>query len=203
MHISEGVLSGPVLISGALLTATGTGIGLTKVDYDRITHVAVMTAGFFVASLVHVPIGPASVHLILNGLMGVFLGWGAFPGILVALFLQAVLFQFGGLTSLGVNCLNMAFPSVICYYLFQKGLRSRDLKVFMSASFLCGFVAVFLGAIMVALSLSLTGEAFRAAARILVAAHFPVMIIEGLITMFCIKFLRSVRPEILELLNGK
>ena len=29
------------------------------------------------------------------------LGWAAFPAFLVALFLQAVLFQFGGLTTLG------------------------------------------------------------------------------------------------------
>ncbi|MBW2064946.1 MAG: cobalt transporter CbiM [Deltaproteobacteria bacterium] len=198
MHISEGILSGPVLISGSLLTAAGTGIGLYRLDYDRITHVAVMTAGFFVASLVHVPIGPASVHLILNGLMGIFLGWGAFPGILVALFLQAVLFQYGGLTTLGINCLNMGLPALICFYLFRKAVANKDPRVFMTASFLCGSLAVFLGALMVALSLAFTGRAFHGAARILVVAHFPVMMIEGLITMFCIKFLRNVRPELLE-----
>lgn len=198
MHISEGVLSGPVLVTGALLTAAGTGIGLAKLDYDRIPHVAVMTAGFFVASLVHVPVGPANVHLILNGLMGVFLGWGAFPGILVALFLQAVLFQFGGLTTLGVNCFNMALPAILCFYLFRKGTSSRDPKVSMIASFLCGSLAVFLGGIMVALSLSFAGKAFQPVAKILVVAHVPVMIIEGLVTLFCVKFLRSVRPEILE-----
>ncbi|MBW1997131.1 MAG: cobalt transporter CbiM [Deltaproteobacteria bacterium] len=198
MHISEGVLSGPVLISGSLLAAGGTGIGLYRLDYDRITHVAVMTAGFFVASLVHVPVGPASVHLILNGLMGIFLGWGAFPGVLVALFLQAVLFQFGGLTTLGINCLNMGLPALICFYLFRKGVASKDPRVFMIASFLCGSLAVFLGAILVALSLYFTGKAFYSAARVLIVAHFPVMIIEGLITMFCIKFLKNVRPELLE-----
>jgi cobalt/nickel transport system permease protein len=38
-----------------------------------------------VASLIHVPIGPSNAHLILNGLVGLLLGWGAFPAILVAL----------------------------------------------------------------------------------------------------------------------
>lgn len=33
-----------------------------------------MTAAFFVASLIHVPIGPTSVHLLLNGLLGVVVG---------------------------------------------------------------------------------------------------------------------------------
>ena len=36
------------------------------------------------------------LHLVLNGLMGLLLGWLAVPAILVALFLQALLFQFGG-----------------------------------------------------------------------------------------------------------
>ena len=35
-------------------------------------------AAFFVASLIHVPIGFSSAHLILNGLLGVVLGWAAF-----------------------------------------------------------------------------------------------------------------------------
>ena len=57
MHISEGVLSTPVLLSGAALTVVGTAIGLKKMDYDRIPQVAVLSAAFFVASLIHVPIG--------------------------------------------------------------------------------------------------------------------------------------------------
>jgi ABC-type Co2+ transport system permease subunit len=36
MHISEGVLSGPVLISGGVLAAAGTAIGLKKIDYDHL-----------------------------------------------------------------------------------------------------------------------------------------------------------------------
>ena len=58
MHISEGVLSGPVLISGGALAAVGTAIGLKKLDYDRIAQAAILSAAFFVASLIHVPIGP-------------------------------------------------------------------------------------------------------------------------------------------------
>ncbi len=49
--------------------------------------------------------------------MGLLLGWPAFPAILVGLFLQALLFQFGGLTVLGVNTFNVAVPAVLCFYL--------------------------------------------------------------------------------------
>lgn len=103
MHISEGVLSAPVLISGGVLAAAGTMIGLKKIDYDHIARVGILSASFFVASLVHVPIGPANAHLIMNGVVGLLLGWAVFPAILVALLLQVVFFQFGGITTLGVK----------------------------------------------------------------------------------------------------
>ena len=115
MHISEGVLSPSVLIAGAALTTAGVAVGLKRLDLEEIPSMGILSAGFFVASLVHVPIGPASVHLVLNGLLGLILGWKAFPAILVGLALQGLLFQFGGITTLGVNTLNMALPAVICY----------------------------------------------------------------------------------------
>ena len=78
MHISEGVLSGPVLISGAALAAVGTGIGLKKLDYEKIAKAGMLAAAFFVASRVDVPIGPANAHLVLNGLVGLLLGWAIY-----------------------------------------------------------------------------------------------------------------------------
>ena len=89
MHISEGVLSGPVLISGAALAAAGTAIGLKRLDYDRIAHAGVLSAAFFVASFIHVNIGPSSVHLILNGLVGMVLGPAAFVSVFVGLTLRS------------------------------------------------------------------------------------------------------------------
>jgi len=195
MHISEGILAAPVLITGAALTAAGVGAGLKKMDYDRIPQVAILSAVFFVAALIHVPVGPSSVHLILNGIMGVLLGLAAFPAILVALGLQAALFQFGGITTLGVNTFNMAFPAVICFYLFSHWVKHENVIIALSAAFACGFAAVLLGSIMVAISLAFTGEAFAVAAKLVVIAHLPVMLIEGILTMFCVSFLRKVRPE--------
>jgi cobalt/nickel transport system permease protein len=118
VHISEGVLSPSVLIAGAALTTAGVAVGLKNLDHEKIPATGILSAAFFVASLVHVPIGPSSVHMILNGLLGLILGWKAFPAILVGLALQALLFQFGGITTLGVNTLNMALPAVVCYYFF-------------------------------------------------------------------------------------
>ena len=203
MHISEGVLSAPVLVTGAALTAGGCAIGLKKLDYDRIPQVAILTSAFFVASLIHIPIGPSSVHLILNGLMGLLLGWPAFPAILIALFLQALLFQFGGITSLGVNTFNMAFPAIICFYLFAYAVKGGNNLISMGAAFACGFTAILLGSLMVAVSLVFTGNPFLGVAKVVVAAHLPVMVIEGLITLFSAGFLKKLKPELLEVIHAK
>ena len=199
MHISEGVLSPGVLIAGASLTAAGVAVGLRKLDHEEIPSMGILSAAFFVASLVHVPIGPSSVHLILNGLLGLMLGWKAFPAILVGLALQALLFQFGGITTLGVNTLNMALPAVICYYLFGWGVRIRTRQlVFTVTAFACGSCAVLVSGVLVGFSLYFTGEAFLPAAKVVVAAHLPVMVIEGVLTAACVLFLRRVKPELLE-----
>ncbi len=198
MHISEGVLSAPVLVAGALLTVGGTALGLKKMDYEKIPEVAVLSSAFFVASLIHVPVGPSSAHLILNGLVGLLLGWMAFPSILVALALQALLFQFGGFTTLGVNTFNMAAPAIIAYYLFNLPVRSGNHLLSVVCGFAAGAIGVGAGALLVALALVSTGESFFHVAELVVFVHLPVMVIEGIITAFCVVFLKRVKPEILE-----
>jgi cobalt/nickel transport system permease protein len=202
MHISEGVLSAPVLAAGAVLTAGGIAVGLKKIEYDELPQVAVFSATFFVASLIHVPIGLSSAHLILNGVCGLILGWAAFPAIFVGLVLQALLFQFGGLTTLGVNTFNMAFPAVLLGFLCRGAVRGEKPVVRGVASFVCGGGAVLLSGILVALCLVSTGDAFVAAAGVILVAHLPVMAAEGLLTIFIVEFLRKTRPEIMESLRG-
>ncbi|MEZ4579279.1 MAG: cobalt transporter CbiM [Desulfobacterales bacterium] len=190
MHISEGILSGPVLLTGAALAAAGTAVGLKKLDYDRIAQTGILSAAFFVASLIHVPVGPTSVHLILNGIVGLLLGWCAFPAILIALLLQGLFFQFGGITTLGVNTLIMALPAVICYYLFSPFIVNKNTSA-MIAAFLCGFLCVFLSAVIMGASLVFSEENFLEISALVIVAHLPVMVIEGVITAFCIVFLKK------------
>jgi cobalt/nickel transport system permease protein len=54
VHISEGVLSGPVLIAGAASATAGTVIGSKKLDYDQIAKAGMLSATFFVASLIEI-----------------------------------------------------------------------------------------------------------------------------------------------------
>lgn len=196
MHISEGVLSWQVLAAGGALTVVGTVIGLRKLDYDQIARVGLLSAAFFVATLIHVPVGPANVHLTLSSIVGLLIGWGAFPAVLVGLLLQAVFFQYGGITTLGVNTLVMAGPAVLCYYLF-RALLQKNGPWSMIASFSCGFLTVLLSALGVALALFLTEENFFEIASLAVAAHVPVSIVEGIVVVFTVSFLKKVYPAML------
>ena len=59
---------------------------------EDVPQTALLAAAFFIASQIHVRVGPSSAHLLLNGLVGVILGRRAVLAILVGLALQAILF---------------------------------------------------------------------------------------------------------------
>jgi len=197
MHIAESVLSSPVLIAGAAGAAGGTFIGLRRLDYERLPTVAVISAAFFVASLVHVPVGLSSAHLVLNGLAGIVLGWAAFPALLGALLLQAILFGFGGLTVLGVNTVVMAAPAVACRYLFGWGLRSPSPAGGFALGLASGAVSVAGSGLLVAAALMAGGREFTGMAGLFFLSHAPVMVADGVLTGFVVAFLLKVRPELL------
>lgn len=198
MHIAEGVLSPAVLGAGYALSAAGVAMGLRRLEYDRLMTVAMLAAVFFAASLIHVPIGLTSAHLLLNGLLGVLLGWAAFPAILAALFLQALLFQFGGLMVLGVNAGTMGLSAVAAGALFNLVRRLWPTPAGLrTAAFLGGALGVAGAALLTALALALSEEGFAAAAGLLFAAHLPIMLAEGCITLLTVAFIARVRPEML------
>lgn len=196
MHISEGVLSAPVWMGGAAVAAGCVGWGLKKLDGESMVSAALVTAAFFVASLIHLPLGPASVHLVLGGLVGLVLGWGAFPAIFTALLLQALLFQYGGLTTLGINTVIMAVPAVGIGMLLGPFV-SRKGWVGSLAAFGCGALPVALSSVALAGALVLTGESFKVIAMASVVGNLPVMGVEGLFTMGVVSFLLKVYPELL------
>jgi cobalt/nickel transport system permease protein len=197
MHISEGILATPVLAGGAVLAAAGLAVGVKRLRPEQTLPSAMVAAVFFLASLVHVPLGPSNAHLTLNGLVGLVLGWGAFPAIFVALSLQAALFQFGGLTTLGVNTLIMAAPAVACGLAFKPLLASPRSRLVGLGALLTGFCALGLSGCIMAACLALSGEAFLPLAWLALFGHVPLMLLEGLISLAAVNFLHKVKPEIL------
>ncbi len=196
MHIVDGALSGEVVVVGSALAAAGTAYGLKSLDMEKIPQAGVLSAMFFVASLVHVPMGLSSVHLIMNGLAGLVLGWVAFPSLLVALLLQAVFFGFGGLTVLGINTLNIALPAVIVGILCRRGVRSTNARTAAIWGGVAGALSIALTTLFVSLSLALSGDEFIAAAKLVFIAHLPIMIIEGGLCAAAVYLMSKVKPEL-------
>ncbi|MBN1133788.1 MAG: cobalt transporter CbiM [Methanosarcinaceae archaeon] len=200
MHISDGVLSSSVIIVGFVITLVLLMITLRcsmkQSDVkEQIPKLSVMAGAFFVASLIHIPVPPTSVHLILNGLMGVVLGVLSYPAIFIGLTLQAVLFQHGGFTTIGINTMNMGIPALLAYGIFKIGYQKGIPLVLIGA--ISGGLAVFISVIFLAMSLITTGEEFIDIARLIAITHVPIVIIEAIVTGSVVAFLAKVKPELL------
>lgn len=203
MHIAEAALSGStagliVLGAGWAATSVGTAIGLRRMDYERVPQVALLSATFFVVSLIQIPIGPTSVHLVLCGLIGLVLGWAAFPALLVALTLQVLIAGVGGPTTLGINTFVMAAPAVTTYLFLRRAVQVKSEMITFVAAFFAGASALLFGSLLNAAALALAGTEFQLFAGAALTAHLVAMPLEGLITATTVVFLRKVRPELLE-----
>ncbi|MBQ7665540.1 MAG: cobalt transporter CbiM, partial [Synergistaceae bacterium] len=178
-------------------TIACTAIGLRKTDTSKIVRTALISSSFFLASLVNIRIGPSSTHLSLLAPVGLILGWSSFPAMLIALFLQAVLFHFGGLLVLGANTFIMGIPALIVHILFGKMIHSES-KIYSGVTaFIAGVSAVLMGACLAGVFLGISDRNFLEAAKLLFYAHIPLALIEGAVTSFMIMFLKRTSPEFL------
>jgi cobalt/nickel transport system permease protein len=273
VHISDGVLTLPWLAGGFALAGALALWGALRVRDEEIPRIALLSAAFFVASLLHVRLGPTSAHLLLNGLVGVVLGRRAALAIPLGLFLQAALLSHGGFTTLGVNACVMTLPALLAGWLFAALHRIAWLRmpgfrtvlvaagalawtlggVFLVAAittnrsgewraadlgpalevvrhpitlsaaavvallaawgerrlkaapefalgFVVGVTAVLATVTLNALVLLLGGaEDWHQIVRLVVLAHLPVALVEGIVLGFAVAFLARVKPDLIGL----
>jgi len=198
VHISDGILSPEVLAAGWLITIIILTITLRKTTAEEIPKLSVVTAAFFVASLIHFPVGPTSVHLILNGLVGVIMGRLAYISIFIGIVLQAFLFGHGGISVIGVNTLDMGLPALIAYGIFVYGSKFNKLNISLLGG-IAGGLGVIFALVLTAIMLITTGEEFTLVAKAFIIFHLPIIIIEAVIVASVLGFLIKVKPEILKL----
>ena len=67
----------------------------------------------------------------------------------------------------------------------------------MIGGFIIDAGSVFGAGVLVALALYLSNKGFVSAAKVILVAHIPVMIIEGIITTIAISFIKKIKPELL------
>lgn len=198
MHLAEGVIESPLVLGGGYAVAlAGVAMGLRALDEAQAMRAAVLSSSFFVASLVHIPLFGVPIHLSLTGLLGILLGWAAFPAVFVALILQAVIFGFGGLTTLGLNTCIMALPAVLAGHVFRLARFQHGTAKVAPASGLLGALAVAIASGILALILTTAGDAFIPVAGAVFAAQLPLIIVEGFVTASVVGFLQKVSPELL------
>ncbi|MCK8601199.1 cobalt transporter CbiM [Desulfoferrobacter suflitae] len=196
MHISDGVLPTSMAVGSYAVSLALTAWSVRKTRGDDLPKVAVVTSSFFVASLIHVPLGPTSVHLLIPGLVGILLGSSAFVSVALGLLLQSLLFQFGGITAWGANSLMMGLPALTAGWLFAL-IKGKTLFRTVLAGAICGGLGVMLAGTVLAVLLISSGEDFLGVAKIALVAHLPVIAIEAAISAFTVSFLYKVKPELL------
>lgn len=211
MHIPDGYLPAEVVISGYVVTGLATWYSLKKINERKepraeIPKASILTAAFIVVSLIHIPIPPTSVHLMLSGLMGILLGFYAFPAILIGVLFQTVLFHHGGITTVGINTMNFGIPALITYRLFHPLLKKVEIN--RKSVSLIGFSAGMIGSALSVLMFTLILINFIPAELNLISekkalitlslAHIPVIIIEGIVSAIILAYLLKAKPKLLE-----
>jgi cobalt/nickel transport system permease protein len=201
VHISDGILAPWLWVSGWVITAAILAYTLKKMKIDDVPKLSVITAAVFVASLIHFQAGPTSVHLVLSGFAGVTLGILAYPCIFIAVLMQAFLFQHGGVTTIGINTVNMGVPALMAFLIFKAGMKlnigiSKNEILFGA---IAGGTAVALAVLLLAVELLVTGEELAEVTTVVVLAHIPVILVEAIFTGVIVGFFATVKPEMLSI----
>jgi cobalt/nickel transport system permease protein len=185
MHISEGILSTPIIVVTTTIIVPLIALIVKKIENKDITKVAMMSGLFFISSFIHIPLGFTSIHLVLSGLIGAVLGLNAILAIFIALIFQALFFGYGGISTLGINTLIIALPALIAYKIYLSNIKIKY--------FLIGFIPILVSSILLNLSLILNGEEFITSAKIIFLSNIPLMFLEGFITLFIFRFLSKAK----------
>jgi len=191
MHIADGVLSVPVVVTSYGLAVAGMAVAAKGIKDEDIPKISLMAGTFFAVSLISIPIPPASVHPLLCGLVGIILGKRAPLAFFSALLLQALLFKHGGLTSLGANTVMLTIPAYLSHLIYHK-LPIKPASVrggIAGATSVVLTVAILI--VLLALSDTRLASGDFSVAQIIAVGHIPVLLAETVITAFAAQFLEK------------
>lgn len=198
MHIPDGILSPAILAGGAVVTAVVLAKSVQEskqnLEQTAVPMMGVMAAFIFAAQMVNFPLlgAAASGHLI-GGALAAYL-FGFWPATLImttVVTIQAVVFQDGGISVLGVNILNMAIiaplAATIIYKIFQKTKLPSSVVVLIA-----GWVSIIVTAVFAALELGASNVvSYQLALQTLLAWHALIGVGEGLITGAVVPFVQK------------
>jgi cobalt/nickel transport system permease protein len=191
VHIADGIFSVPVAAAANVAALGAASLLGRRIGTAEIPKTGLMASALFLASLLHFPFAGTSIHLGLFGLAGILLGRTAFPAVFIALLLQALLFQHGGLLAIGLNTLNMGLGALAAALIWRTpGLPAT------ARAFAAGFAGILVPAALMSLEFLLVGYGTRI--LFLAGVYSAVAALEGALTVSAVVFLRKTEPSLLE-----
>lgn len=141
--------------------------------------ISLFAAFCFVVMMFNLPLpGGTTGHALGVGVAAIVLGpWNSIIAISVALFIQAVFFGDGGLTSLGANCFNMAVVGSLVAYFFYRavsGRSSADSRRRVIAAAIGGYAAINVSAFLTAVEFGIQPIFFHDATGAPLYAPYPL-----------------------------
>lgn len=211
MHIPDGFLDLSVCAITFLATLVFWVFAfrrMRQVLSDRqIPLMATLTAMFFAAQMMNYPvIGGTTAHLLGGPILAITLGpYAGLISMTMILFIQALFFGDGGVTTFGANVWNMGVIGVfVPYVVWLLALKiARNRNGFLIGAFMGALLGDDLAAVFAGLELGLSTLSFPYSVQIAVAAmathHFFIGVGEGIVTAIIVSVLLRARPDLLRL----
>jgi len=191
VHIADGIVPVQVCLAADAVALAGVALSSRKLKAEEIPRLGIFTAALFIVSLIHFPLAGTSLHLSLFGLVGLMFGKRAFPVIFISLLFQALVFQHGGLLTLGVNALAMGSGALAGWLIWDVLPINRRVN-----AFFCGFLGIMLPVLLIS-SLFLLIDYGKGMA-VLLWVYLPVSLLEGTLTTAAVSFFLAVEPGLLK-----
>ena len=162
MHIPDGFLSNEIWALMWVITVVVMAVAFRmtsrKLGDKQIPLMGVLAAFIFAGQMLNLPIlGGTSGHFLGGVLAAIFLGPYTASIIMASVFfVQALIFQDGGLTALGANIFNMGLLGTIVGYYIYVFIKKASKNIFMAAG-IAAWLAIMLAATATSLELATSG----------------------------------------------
>ncbi|MEN6481817.1 MAG: energy-coupling factor ABC transporter permease [Anaerolineaceae bacterium] len=207
MHIPDGFLSLAVALVFWAISIPVILVSLRQVnrqmDERQAPLMGVLAAAIFAAQMLNFSVtGGTSGHLIGAALAAILLGpWQAVLVMTAVVSVQALIFQDGGLLTMGANLFNMAIlaPAVAyaVYLLVQKIANGRRGGI-LGGGFAAAWSSVFIASLCAALQLALSGTSpANIAIPAMAGIHTLIGLGEGLITVGALALIYTARRDLI------
>jgi cobalt/nickel transport system permease protein len=208
MHIPDGFLSIAVSIILWMVSIGVILIALKKVRVElgdrQVPLMGVLAAAIFAGQMLNFSVtGGTSGHLLGAAIATILVGpWAAVLIMTSVVSVQAILFQDGGILTLGANIFNMGivgvFVSYAAFTLLKKIIPDTKWGLIISG-FMAAWLSIFIASLSCAIQLAFSGVSpANIGIPAMGAIHALIGIGEGLITVGALTFIMAARKDLIE-----